>query len=260
MNLSELRQAIESLPMPRYKGKSNIWLGHRMKLRECILNPTKGDIKSYPAWFMYWPTIQATMYIGQAPYIQLELDEVLQLYDSNICEPGKFFHEPTEWNGLSTNLIHQAYHLVQFETRLGIRIRELDTIIEFGGGYGAMALVAFRMGFEGDYYIYDFPEFSILQRYYLSHQPEVGNVYWNEYLKDYDLCIAIHSLSEVDNIDARWEFLIRYPAMSYLFAYSRMQNEIDNHAWFGDLQETNMDWLNWQIEHLPGKFYLVGAE
>lgn len=266
MNLKQLRAAIESCPYPHYKGKNNDWLSHRLRLREHILNPSEGDVQSYPAWFMYWSTIQATMYVGQAPYIQRELEAVLELYPSDICKLSKFFHEPVDWNGLSTNLIHQAYHLVQYESKLNIRIRDLDTIIEFGGGYGAMALVAFRMGFNGIYYIYDLPEFSILQQYFLSHQPDIGTIHWRRNggafsQKEFDLCIAIHSISELDSVVKRWNFLNNYQAMSYIFSYNRSQKNIDNLKWFEQMQEKiDMEWVNWEIEHLPDRYYLVGAE
>lgn len=260
MNLTELRARIESLPGLAYEGKSAHWLAHRIKLRERILNPIKGEIQSYPAWFLYWPTIQATMYVGQAPYVQQELDDVLEFYPSDILIPGKFFHEPTTYNGMSTNLIHQAYHLLQYESRLGVRVRELKTIIEFGGGYGAMALIAHRLGFKGKYYIYDYPEFSLLQEYYLSHQGI--KVHHHITPCQCDLFIAIHSLNEVDDSLKRWRILRDYPAMSYLFSYNSQWLGLDNHKWFKLIQQKrdDMEWINWSIEHLPGRYYLVGAE
>jgi hypothetical protein len=40
-------------------------------------------------------------------------------------------------------------------------------IIEFGGGFGCMCKMIFDRGFSGTYYIFDFPELSQLQKYYL---------------------------------------------------------------------------------------------
>ena len=66
----------------------------------------------------------------------------------------------------SNNLLHHAYNLLQLD--LHTPLHKLPTILEFGGGYGSTARLAFRLGFQGTYLIFDLPEFSALQRFYLS--------------------------------------------------------------------------------------------
>jgi hypothetical protein len=84
----------------------------------------------------------------------------------------------------------------------------------------------------------------------------------NKRLSKYDLLIAIHSLSEVNSADARWNFLMDYPAMSYLFSYNTQWLGLNNYEWFKLIQKerNDMEWIGWPIEHLPGRYYLVGAE
>jgi hypothetical protein len=118
----------------------------------------------------------------------------------------------------SMNLIHQAYHLTQWEQATGKRIEHLNTIVEFGAGYGAMALLCRRLGFEGQYIIYDLPEFSLLQEYYLSQFGMIDKMEWNpaEKPKDADLFMALYSISEVPFED-RPGLMVK--ADSYLFLY-----------------------------------------
>jgi hypothetical protein len=252
MTPRQLESAIKSLPT--LATKNGGWLSNRHDLRWQIIN-------NDPEIFLEWSTIQATMYVGQAPYIQQELDAVLEFYPSEILEPVT--EEPTSYNGLSTNLIHQAYHLIQYETSLNVRVKELDSIIEFGGGYGALALIVHRLGFKGDYYIYDYPEFALLQEFYLSKAGiEVEHLRYNKKFRKLDMMVAIHSLNEVESSLERWRFLHRHPVMSYLFSYNSQWRGLDNYRWFKLIQQkrNDMDWVGWPIEHLPGRYYLVGAE
>lgn len=218
-----------------------MWQANQLSLQKHL---SESDIST----FLEWSTIQATMYVGQAPYIQKELDAVLEFYPSEILEP--ITKEPTTYNGLSTNLIHQAYHLLQLESN-GVRVKDLDSIIEFGGGYGAMALIVYRLGFTGDYCIYDLPELEPIQDYYLG----LADIKASHSGGEADLLIAIHSLSEVDENLKRWRFLHQHPASYYLFAFHQSHLK-----WFKCLQKKrdDLDWLHSSIEHIRTQEYLVG--
>jgi len=159
------------------------------------------------------------------------------------------------------NLIHQAYHLYQWQQATGQRIDQLSTIVEFGGGYGAMCLLSHRLGFKGRYVIYDLPEFSLLQEWYLSQhgiKPE-----WNPKRKpkDVDLFMALYSLSEVEP-SKRPELLIE--AGSYLFLYSGQWEGCDNVDWFKQFtlfaMPTVWQWKHTELTHLPDpqNFYSIG--
>ena len=160
----------------------------------------------------------------------------------------------------SMNLIHQAYHIQRWEQETGRRINQLDTIAEFGGGYGAMALLCHRLGFEGEYVIYDLPEFALLQEYYLGQFGLLDKVQWSTKCDGYDLTIALYSISEVEP-DQRLALLP--PAKSYLFLYSGQWQEWNNVQWFRDLfphVEEDLIWQHLEIDHLPdrGNFYSIG--
>lgn len=272
MNLAELQEKIEVLPDPL----SSSWQQNQLELRKRILKTT--DMKAFP----YWSVIQATMYVGDAQYIHnVELPHVASLIPLDVLVIDKdIIAEPAsigcnDGRILSTNLIHQAYSLSQ----LDLGISKLDAILEFGGGYGAMCLLCRRLGFKGRYIIYDLPEFSLLQQYYLSCY-NVEAEYWASLteleLKPIkksselhapfsrnvvDLLIGLWSLGEVDDLSFRDYFLGWYPAQNYLFAYGRTWHGINNTKWFDRLQYKyqEIEWLSKQIDHLPAHCYLTGV-
>lgn len=164
-----------------------------------------------------------------------------------------FFIEP-----LTNNLIHQAYHLQQYEQTTGKRIEDLKSIVEFGGGYGAMCLLIHELGFKGKYVIYDLPEFSLLQEYYLSQygiKPE-----WNPRRKpkDVDLFIALYSISEVSPNERSLK-MVR--ANSYLCLYSGQWQEWNNVEWFRKFAaSTALEWKHTELQHLSDRnnWYSIG--
>jgi hypothetical protein len=198
--------------------------------------------------------------------------------ESNIGHPQKCKEYPKS----SSNLIHHAYHLAQFESKTGIEINELDSVFEFGGGYGSMCRLFANLGFKGKYIIYDFPEFSALQNYYLKSLGIINNNKTqngiqvelisnidqitstiNNFSKQKNLFLATWSISETP-IDFRSMFfpLLQNKFDYYLFCYQQQFNEVDNIKYFSNIQSeipTNLKWADWKINHLPGNnHYLIG--
>jgi hypothetical protein len=100
-------------------------------------------------------TIIATMYFqGDQTYTEKERKEI---------DPGRL-----ELLGGDPNLIHHAYHLTMWERETGKSISAQKTVLEIGGGYGAMAHVCHLFGFGGKYTIVDLPGICGVQEYYLS--------------------------------------------------------------------------------------------
>ncbi len=203
-----------------------------------------------PGNFMYWPCVYHCMLVdhwwpdvmqAESDYLPVELNyELLNLARRDMCPTSSF-----------RNLIHQTYHILRWQEATGLRIADMQSIYEFGGGYGAMALVCNRLGFRGDYYIYDLPEFSLLQRWYLE-QCGVDNVEWDE-PAGADLLIACYSLSETDFAE-RDSVLSHVPADSYLFLYSNKFEQYDNTGYFESVAKWMTDVQHWRherIEHLP---------
>lgn len=197
-----------------------------------------------PENFTRWPCVYHCMLVDHwwPEPMQTELGYVLgELGTDNFSIAGQ-----SEYR----NAIHQAYHLLRWEAVTGKRIADMQSIYEFGGGYGAMALIANRLGFRGKYYIYDLPEFALLQQWYLG-QMGITGVEWRNRITalDADLLIACYSLSET-TIEQRDRVLDKVRANSYLLLYSAEWEEYDNRAYFGGL-DFGKTWAHSHIAHLP---------
>ena len=157
--------------------------------------------------------------------------------------------------------VHQAYHLKQLFDRTDVDIAALDVIYEVGAGYGVMPLLIERLGFEGDYYILDLPEFCLIQRYYLSNvEAELEPIYANPARAD--LVIAMHSIGEM-SIKEREPFEL-VDARYYLIGYKPVYGGFDNTAYFARFMadRPHIEWWNFQPwMHLQkAQWDLVGAE
>lgn len=257
MTADELRTIIKNLPPIE---DADIWANHRRSLRKHIL-------ESDPKSFLKWSTVQATMYVN-APFIPTEYKTLPDRLRE--VAKGRSFGGAA-YRGHDTNLIHQAYHLSQWERVTGQRVESLNRIIEFGGGYGAMCLICRRLGFQGKYVIIDLPELGLLQRYYLSNVLKVDDFSYKApnyllddpdryYLINCDLFIASHSLSEA-NLELRKLVLSRVNPFSLLFVFHCEHNGVDNLEWFRQLakDKPEYEWQQWYTEHLPNQWYQVGV-
>ncbi|MGD1072676.1 MAG: hypothetical protein ABSB15_21340 [Bryobacteraceae bacterium] len=168
----------------------------------------------------------------------------------------------------SGNAIHHAYHLCRLEIQTGLRIETFRTICEFGGGYGSMCRIARSLGFSGQYLIFDLPEFSALQRYYLgSVSADAVTISDLEQLSTRvercghpRLFIATWSLSESPT-DVRQQVLDLMAGFdTFLIGYQDRFCEQDNEAFFGSLP-SELPGISWEIRpltHLPGNSYMFG--
>jgi len=165
----------------------------------------------------------------------------------------------------SKDLINQAYHLLMWERCTGDRVEWLDSIAEVGGGYGALALVCHRLGFRGTYTVYDLPEFSLLQRWFLGQLGVEARCVTrlNRRRQEADLLVGIYSLSEM-TLARRKQILDAWPAASYLLVYSSDWQEYDNRDWFAAWAAGLGDyrWWYWRMERENNRpdYYRVGAQ
>lgn len=254
MNTNELRQAIAQLPEPATTLKPPHWEYWRRELWQHLKNDN-------PANFMGWPCVFHTMLVEHWSMMK-EWEYLLQSdytrWPKAILTHTGFPPDCFENTPYSNNMINQAYHIALWENTTGKRIDQLDSIIEFGGGYGAMALLCWRLGFRGKYTIYDLPEFSLLQQWFLS-QEGVYNVTWPKRQKAMkaDLLIALYSLSETPLAD-RSRFLSKAVADNYLFLYSPTWESYDNTANFQQFADGVS--MNWHTQTTPRDtdYYLMG--
>lgn len=259
MTPAELRAAMLKLPEPVTELKPPMWEYWRRDLWKRV---TDGE---NPAEFWTWPCVYHPLLNNHWLHLmKCELDKLSSSFilTEEVVPPvnGAFDYIPE--TPYSATLTHQLYHVHQWEKTTGQIISDLSTIVEFGAGYGALALLVHRLGFKGAYYIIDLPEFSLLQQYYLSNTGEAVNVKWSKDCKDIldvDLFVALYSLSETP-YEMRDEYLSNIPAKSHLFLYSNRFADYDNVAYFdGYTKRAGGNWKTWVIEHMPPEsWYSIG--
>jgi len=263
MTGDELKARMRQLPVVATPPEAFTWDRHRYELWHHV-NRTDN-----PAQFLRWSTVEGTMVVGDVPYIREELAELrgkIGNIESIVRAPG-FGGELLIDGWISPNLVHQAYHLLQLEEMFlskRIRISDLRTIVEIGGGYGAMALAARRMGFSGEYCIYDLPEFSLLQEYYLSNVSPFGNALFvtdaTRLPYNCDLLIGMWSLGEMP-IEQRERIVGAVKFNNALFAYMPDFAGANNLEWFGR-NFLNMQYAGFYWRNKPAacsSMYMIGA-
>ena len=211
--------------------------------------------------------IQQMFFIHNRLFILFQLLELL--FDKNhkiwkniikedsIGNPVRYFLYPKS----SGNKIHQAYHLKKFVDSSKLNLEKFKNIIEFGGGYGVMAKMLFKINKNYKYYIFDTPEVNLLQYYYLKRSGlDVGLnlnsnkkiILINNYLdlkkiihifkkNEKNLFIANWSFSEIPiSLREKLNFIIK--KIDYqIISYQKKFEEIDNEIYFKNLNKFNND-------------------
>jgi hypothetical protein len=267
----------------------NRWLDNITRLHELVMSED-------PREFLQWDVIKRTMEVGDADYIETELNFLKIKKDWNRWKKGiseVSAGKPTlssVYPKSSGNLIHHAYHVAQFENITAEKINDVDCIFEFGGGYGGMYRLMHNIGFKGKYIIFDFPEFSLLQQYFIksiglkTHTIEtfknatdgvicisdinvLQDVISNHISSDNNMFLATWSLSECP-FELRTDILsLVADFKKFLIAYQGRFEGIDNRKYFNDwvTQHQKTHWMTQMIEHIPNEFYqnnfyLMGSE
>ena len=169
--IENLRAEFSKLPLEETENCSpaeSAWKENSNRLRQKILSDD-------PRNFLRWDVITETMCVSNEPFVEIEFNHLRRSHgwqkqwknaikETSVGHPIPFFLYPQS----SGNLIHQAYHLCRFEEKTGTKINTFNFIFEFGGGYGSMSMLLHNLGFKGKYIIFDIPQFSALQGYYLQ--------------------------------------------------------------------------------------------
>jgi hypothetical protein len=177
----------------------------------------------------------------------------------------------------SGTLIHHAFHLLMFERCSALDLDRLDSILEFGGGYGGMRRLIARLGHRGPYHIHDLPEMLALQRFYLSAieavrpelRPSLATTFSTEiadlpppaFWRGRSLFLATWSFSETPvALRERWVPILR-SCFHFLIGYRASFGGIDNRGWFDAFaaSRSDVEWYHEEIPHRRGNFYLIGA-
>lgn len=277
-------QAMNRRPIEGGKCAESEWVDNAVRLEQLVACDD-------PRRFLRWDVIQKTMFITQAGYVAPELKQLQRRVDwhdrwertireSPAGHPVPYWRYPQS----SGNCIQHAYHWARFEEMTGLSMNDTDFIFEFGGGYGSMCRLAYRLGFKGRYLLYDLASYSALQQFYLrlteanlvspesftqgqngilclSDLEVLKRVLSNRGSPQNPVFVATWSLSE-SPLDLRKIVLDMVSSFNaFLIGYQARFSEVDNVAFFQQWCQSRCDveWKDVLVEHLPrGSRYLMG--
>ncbi|RKT54194.1 hypothetical protein [Saccharothrix australiensis] len=127
-----------------------------------------------PADFLRHPSIAFQMFVNERlvphelPYVRSRLTDDRLLAEPPVGGPPTV-PLPDSDVRTSSNTVHQLFHLLRYQEATGRRIDAAATVVEWGGGFGALmrVLVALHRG-EPTCVVFDTPVFSAVQWLYLS--------------------------------------------------------------------------------------------
>lgn len=210
-----------------------VWKGHERSMRAHVLGQPQLVITPW-----VWSTVQATMYVGQGLLLAAELHEMREAG----VEVDLWPDEDDQ-----TNLLHQRYHLFRWEQATRRKVSDLHRIVEFGAGYGAMAVVCSRLGFRGNYHIVDLPQFQAIQMAHLPTRDLRCRLHWHGHAHP-DLFLSAFGLSET-TLQGRDAFIQSIEPEDFLMAFQGSWGEINNREWFTNWANTRSGL--WRIEPGP---------
>lgn len=257
MTDQEFREAIAALPEPPTGSRPPYWDYWRHALWH-------GGQTDDPANFMNWPVVYHNFLFNHWTNVIDEDYRLLQddwrRWESVVTLP-KTGQPKDNYRGsvFSSALIHQASHLARYERQTGKPVHEMGRILEFGSGFGAMALAAHRAGFHGEYVIYDLPEISLLARYFLDAEGVPARFCQDGQLPDddFDLLLCMSSISETEP-SFRDGFLASVNAESMMFFYQDRFEAWDNADYFKRL-DFGLSWKHWNpYVSQPEMWYSLG--
>ena len=125
--------------------------------------------------FLSFPFIQQMFFVHNRFFIFKELNELKKsslfkilykklLIEDDLGNPIRYFLYPKS----SGNRINHVYHLSLLTKYLNVDLLKISHVFEFGGGYGCMARIFFKINKNINYVIYDTFYVNLLQYYYLK--------------------------------------------------------------------------------------------
>jgi hypothetical protein len=169
------------------------------------------------------------------------------LLEDNIGNPVKYFLYPSS----SGNRIREVFHLLNFQDFSKISLNKINIIFEFGGGYGNMARLFYKINKNINYKIFDTFYVNLLQYYYLRmlkiplsfNEINNKNISLNYNISKYNsfsrtdikLFIANWSLSE-SPLKLRKIIMKKIINFDYiLISYQEKFENINNHLYFSKI-------------------------
>lgn len=133
------------------------------------------DLLPTPPWdFLRHPAIRFQMFVDEhlladeLPYVLDHLDDVGLLAEDPVGAPPTV-PVPGHPIETSSNTVHQMYHLLRYQEGAAEQVRDVGTVVEWGGGFGSLTRLLVRLhGNEPTVVLIDTPVFSAVQWLYLS--------------------------------------------------------------------------------------------
>ena len=216
--------------------------------------------------FLQFSFIQQMFFIHNRLYLLSYLNELKKssmwklwkklILENTIGNPVRYFLYPKS----SGNKIFQAYHLKKYQEFCQTSLKNFNYVVEFGGGYGNMALNFKKINPKVKFIIFDTHEVNLLQYYYLKRNG--FDVNFNNFKKinginlinkinilkskikriksQKKLLIANWSISETPiNFRKKMDFLFNnfdYQLISYQNKFENINNEL----FFINLKKSNL--------------------
>ncbi len=160
--------------------------------------------------------------------------------------------------------VHQKYHLLQLIRNTNIDFQELESVVEIGGGYGAMCISVYDKEFNGKYVLYDLPELLTLQKYHIQKRNLNKEIIYTSNNNDINtngkcsLLIALWSLSEMP-LEVRYRITSKILEFDYyMFAFLGFFDGVDNLKYFDNLtKQIGGEWKLIKIHHSGENYYLI---
>ena len=280
------KRVLDMAPLPATTNENSAWwLQSRKNLRKLILSKD-------PRSFLRWEVVVMNMFPAFNRYLLTEFNSIKNLQDYNTLwknaitetHTGKpIKHFPYRFTSGAT--IHAAYHIKKF-LDLKFPLADIDVVFEFGGGYGKLCAVLNKLGYCGNYILFDLPEFSALQEFYLGLEglpvndpnklserkrinclSEIQDIHKIQYLLEKRcMFVATWSISETPlSFRKYFDFILQH-CDYFLIAYFATVNlgtdeEVDNFVYFADFIKTmtHIDFSDFPVDHMPiGNRYLLG--
>lgn len=261
---------------------NNFWDNQSDKIVDEFLNKNPKD-------FLNFKSIGETMFVGRrTKYIYLELLKLIKhkkyfkklkrlLHCNNFGKPPTFPINLLIKN-TNSNMIHQAYHLLKLKQETNINLDDIENVFEFGGGYGALCKIFDNEGFNGNYYIYDLPLMSNIQKYWITNSnfTNLKNIYLINDIKNIseikknifdkkNLFISNWALSE-SPIELRNEFKEFLHCFEFIsLAIQKNFQGVNNLSYIDELKKdllssANMFLFEKKIDHIKNSSYVYGVK
>lgn len=198
------------------------------------------SFKPIPKWnFLSNRAIRDTMFVEgdkvwletQLEYIKKNLPDYNNLVQEDAFGSPKLL--PPPHNFTSHNTIHHLYHLTYFLEQTKVDGNKINTVTEWGGGYGNFAKLWFRKFPKSTYVIIDTALFTSIQWLYLSSifGKDKVNIITPKNTKITPGCINLIPLAMLDKIKIESDLFVSTWGLSE--SAKEAQDYVVKNKWFG---------------------------